>query len=76
MACLLAINGLRIGEVCHADITDLSENRWHYTLDIVGKGDKPAVIPLPPRTAYAVAAAVGDRATGALILTRAGTRMN
>jgi integrase len=76
LACLLAINGLRINEVCTADVADLSENRWHHTLSIVGKGDKPAVVPLPPRTAYAVAAAIDGRETGPLVLTRCGTRMN
>ena len=76
LACLLAINGLRVGEICAADVDDLSENRWHHTLAIMGKGDKPAVVPLPPRTAYALAAAVGDRSSGPLILTRRETRMN
>ena len=76
LACLLAINGLRVGEICAADVTHLSENRWHHTLSIVGKGDKPAVIPLPPRTAYAVAAAIGARSSGPLLLTRYGTRLN
>ncbi len=76
LACLLAINGLRTNEICTADVRDLSENRWHHTLSIVGKGDKPAVVPLPPRTAYALAAAINDRRSGPLVLTRRGTRMN
>ncbi|MDQ3405173.1 MAG: tyrosine-type recombinase/integrase, partial [Actinomycetota bacterium] len=75
LACLLAINGLRIGEICSADITDLSENRWHHTLSIIGKGDKRAVIPLPPRTAYALAAAIGSRTSGPLLLTQWNSRM-
>ena len=41
-----------------------------------GQADKPGVVPLPPRTAYAVAAAIGSRTTGALLLTRYGTRLN
>lgn len=38
LACLLAINGLRVGEACGADVTDLAEDRWPHTLTIHGKG--------------------------------------
>lgn len=34
LACLLAIDALRIGEVCRADVTDLSADRWHHTLPV------------------------------------------
>ena len=64
LACLLAINGLRVGEACGADVDDLAEDRWHHTLAIVGKGDKPAVIPLPPRTVAAIDPVVAGRTTG------------
>lgn len=76
LACLLAINALRIGEVCRADVTDLSADRWHHTLAIVGKGDKPAIVPLPPRTVHALDQALIGRVEGPLLVTRAGTRMN
>ena len=76
LACLLAINGLRVGEACGADVTDLAEDRWHHTLTIVGKGDKPAVIPLPPRTVAAIDPIVADRTAAPLLLTRTGSRMN
>lgn len=76
LACVLAINGLRVGEACGADVTDLAEDRWHHTLTIRGKGDKPAVIPLPPRTVAAIEPVVTGRMAGPLLLTRAGTRMN
>lgn len=75
LACLLAMNGLRIGEICRANIDDLSIDRWHHTLAIIGKGDKPALVPLPPRTAHALADAIRDRTDGPLILTRDGTRL-
>jgi integrase/recombinase XerD len=58
LACLLAINGLRVGEACGADVTDLAQDRWHHTLTIHGKADKTAVIPLPPRTVAAIDAIV------------------
>src|SRR6478672_837403 len=51
MAVLLGLNGLRVSEACAADIDDLGSERGHRTLAIVGKGNKPAVIPLVPRTA-------------------------
>lgn len=31
-ACLLAMNGLRVGELCAADVTDLDEQTWHRVL--------------------------------------------
>jgi hypothetical protein len=51
---LCSLNGLQVGEACGADVDDLAEDRWHHTLAIVGKGDKPVVIPLPPRTVAAI----------------------
>ena len=76
LACLLGLNGLRVGEVCATDIADLAVDRWHYTLKIVGKGDKPAVVPIPPRTVQAITDAIAGRTAGPLLLTRIGTRMN
>lgn len=75
LACLLAINALRVGEACRADISDLSNDRHHRTLQIVGKGAKPAVKPLTPRSAHAVDAAIEDRQDGPLLLSRGQTRM-
>ena len=57
-------SAVRVGEVCAADVVDLSQDRWHHTLTILGRGDKPAVVPLPPRTVDAVHSAVGDRQAG------------
>lgn len=76
LACLLAINALRIGEICAANIHDLAADRHHRTLRIIGKGARPAVVPLTARTAFAVDQAIGDRRTGPLLLTRSGNRLN
>lgn len=46
LAVLLGLNGLRVSEACSADIENLGFERGHRTLRIVGKGNKPAVIPL------------------------------
>ena len=76
LACLLGLLGLRVAEACSIDIEDLSLERGHRTVRILGKGSKPAVIPLPPRIARAVDAAAGERTSGPLLLTRAGNRLN
>lgn len=73
---LLALNALRIGEVCNADISDLRDEQWHKTLYLWGKGDKPVVVPLPPRTIAALYEAIGDREEGPLILSQSGLRLS
>lgn len=72
LVALLGLNGLRVSEACSAQITDLSTQRGHRTLSIVGKGNKPALLPLAPRTARAVDLAVGDRHSGPIILDSRG----
>jgi integrase/recombinase XerD len=76
LACLLGLLGLRVAEACSIDIEDLSTERGHRIVTVVGKGSKLAVIPLPPRVARAVDLAAGDRRSGPLLLTRAHHRMN
>ena len=61
LAVLLGLNRLRVSEACSANIEDLGFERGHRTLRIMGKGDKPALIPLVPRTARTVDLAVGER---------------
>jgi integrase/recombinase XerD len=51
LAALPGLNGLRVSEACDTNIGDLDFDRRHRTLQIIGKGNKPAVIPLVPRTA-------------------------
>ena len=51
LAALLGLNGLRVSEACETNIEDLGFERGHRTLRIVGEGNKPATIPLVPRTA-------------------------
>jgi integrase/recombinase XerD len=76
LACLLGLLGLRVSEACSIDVEDLSLERGHRTVTVLGKGSKLAVIPLPPRVARAVDLATGDRKAGPLLLTRAGNRLN
>jgi integrase/recombinase XerD len=58
LACLLALNGLRISEAIAADIAVLRYERGHRVLEVVGKGGKVALVPLAPRTAAAIDALI------------------
>src|SRR5579863_6902979 len=76
LAVLLGLNGLRVSEVCATDIEDLDIERGHRTLRIMGKGSKPAVIPLVPRTARTVDLAVGERSSGPILRRSDGLRLD
>ena len=74
LACLLALNGLRISEALNADIEHLGLERGHRTLTVTRKGAKVVTIPLAPRTARAVDLCVGERHQGPILLNRDRTR--
>ena len=74
LACLLALNGLRISEALNADIGQLGVERGHRTLTITRKGGKIVTIPLAPRTARAIDLCVGEREEGPIFLNHDGTR--
>jgi len=65
---LLGLNGLRVSEACPTNIEDMAFERGHRVLRIVGKGNKPALIPLVPRTARTIDLAVGERRDGPILL--------
>jgi site-specific recombinase XerD len=73
---MLGMMGLRIGEACSANIEDMGTERSHRTLHIIGKGNKPALIPLPIPVARTLDAAIGDRRSGPLLRTTTGRRMD
>ena len=73
---VLGLNGLRVSEACPADIENLGFERGHRTLRIVGKGNKPAVIRLVPRTARTIDLAVGERTAGPILLRHDGSRLD
>lgn len=75
MCCLLVLNGLRVTEACESNIEDLGVERGHRTITIVRKGGKKQTLPLSPKTARAIDGAIGERQTGPILLTAAGTRM-
>jgi integrase/recombinase XerD len=76
LAVLLGLNGLRVSEACETNIEDIGFDRGHRTLRIVGKGNKPAVIPLVPRTGRTIDLAVGERREGPILLRRDGQRLD
>ena len=76
LAVLLGLNGLRVSEACGTNIEDLGFERGHRTLRITGKGNKPAVIPLVPRTARTIDLVVGERSEGAILRRRDGERLD
>ena len=76
LAVLLGLNGLRVSEACTTNIEDLGMERGHRTLRIVGKGNKPAVIPLVPRTARTIDLAVGERNEGPILCRVDGSRLD
>ncbi len=73
---LLGLLGLRVSEACHVNIEDIGSERGHRTLHVIGKGNKPALIPLPVPVARTLDQASGDRTQGPLIRTRSGQRMD
>ena len=76
LAVLLGLNGLRVSEACATNIEDLAFERGHRTLRIIGKGNKPAVIPLVPRTARTIDLAVGERHDGPILRRADGQRLD
>jgi integrase/recombinase XerD len=76
LAALLGLNGLRVSEACATDAEDLAFERGHRTLRIVGKGNKPAVIPLVPRVARTIDRALGERSEGPILRRHDGQRLD
>jgi site-specific recombinase XerD len=75
LACLLALNGLRVSEALGCDIEDLGLERGHHTVKVLRKGGKEIVAPLAPRTTRTIYLAVGERAEGPIFTHTDGTRM-
>jgi integrase/recombinase XerD len=76
LACLLALNGLRISETLATDVADLAHERGHRTLSLRRKGGKRQTVALAPRTAAALATMLDGRNDGPLFATRTGRRLD
>jgi integrase/recombinase XerD len=71
---LMGMLGLRVTEACSVKIEDIQgHERGHRTLTLIGKGGKPATIPLPIPVARVLDAAAAERRAGPLLLRRDGT---
>jgi len=74
---MLGLLGLRVSEACNVRIQDIHGlERGHRTLTLVGKGRKPATMPLAVPVARVLDAAAGDRIEGPLLLRANGRPMN
>ena len=74
---VMGLLGLRVSEACNLRIQDTHGlERGHRTLTLVGKGRKPATLPLPKAVAAVLDAAAGDRGAGLLLLRADGKPMN
>jgi len=76
LVALLGMLGLRVSEACCANVTDLSYHSGYELLQIMGKGRKPATIPLPVPVLRAVHEAISDRQNGPILLNTHGQRMS
>lgn len=74
---MMGLLGLRVSEACGVQIQDIHGlERGHRTLVLVGKGRKPATIPLPIPVAQVLDAAAGERERGSLLLRADGQQMD
>jgi site-specific recombinase XerD len=73
LACLLALNGLRISEALGSDIEHLGVVRGHRTVTVTRKGGGIVTIPLAPRTGRAIDLCIGERSGGPILLNRDAT---
>jgi integrase/recombinase XerD len=76
LVCPLGMLGLRVTEACATDIADLRYEAGYELLHVLGKGAKPADIPLPIPVLRAVREAVDGRTIGPILRTRTGRRMD
>src|SRR4051794_24984410 len=76
IAVLGGMLGLRASEMAGLTVDSLATVRGYVTLTFVGKGDKPARVPVPLPALPAVQAAVNGRTGGPLLRTRTGAGMD
>ena len=75
LVALLGMLGLRVSEACALQISDLHYSGGYQIAHVLGKGSKPAEIPLPIPVLRAVQDAIGTRTDGPILATRTGRAM-
>lgn len=69
LVCVLACNGLRIGEVCRLNVDDLHRQDGYYAIRVHrNKGNRGGDIPAIPMLSEALTHYLGTRTTGPLFL--------
>ena len=76
IAVLGGMMGLRATEMATLTVESFGIVRGYATLIVVGKGDKPARVPVPIPALGAVQAAIEGRTAGPLLRTRSGAGMD
>ena len=76
LVALLGMTGLRISEATNINLADLRSQAGDELLTTIGKGAKPALIPLPVPVLRAVRDAADGRSAGPLLLNRHGERLS
>jgi site-specific recombinase XerD len=76
LVAMLGMLGLRVSEACNAQVEDLRYSGGYELLRVVGKGAKPAEIPLPIPVLRAVKAATDGRIRGPILVSAAGTGLS
>jgi len=76
IAVLGGMMGLRASEMAGLTVDALTNVRGYVTLTFIGKGDKPARVPVPLPALPAVQAAMDSRTSGPLLRTRSGAGMD
>ena len=65
---LMGLSGLRVAELVSLQVESVTQDGGYDMLTFIGKGNKPAVIPLPIPVMRAVREVIGDRTTGPLLI--------
>ncbi len=77
LVALMGLLGLRVSEACSIQIENTrGESRGYRTISFVGKGRKPATMPLPIPVQRAIDAAAGERTTGPLLTREDGQQLD
>jgi integrase/recombinase XerD len=75
LVALLGMLGLRVSKACQARIEDLRYSGGYELLRVLGKGAKPAEIPLPIPVLRAVKAVIEGRTRGPILLSARQTAL-
>jgi len=74
---LLGLNGLRVGEACSLDVTNVHRSGPFHVVDVVTeKNGDPAEVPFSFETSWAIERCLGGRTSGPLFLKRNETRLD